>query len=51
MKLRQSLYVTALVLSFGLVIGCNNDDNGTYMDDDMMMDDDDDDDDDVFTLP
>ncbi len=41
MKLRQSIYITALVLSFGLVVGCSNDDNGTYMDDDMMMDDDD----------
>lgn len=41
MKLRQSIYITALVLSFGLVVGCSNDDNGTNMDDDMMMDDDD----------
>src|SRR6056297_3267727 len=41
MKLRQSIYITALVLSFGLVVGCSNDDNGTYMDDDMMMGDDD----------
>ncbi|MBO0329462.1 DUF4331 family protein [[Muricauda] lutisoli] len=40
MKLRQSIYITALVLSFGLVIGCSNDDNGTYMDEDMMMGDD-----------
>ncbi|MHA7864591.1 hypothetical protein [Flagellimonas marinaquae] len=39
MQLRQFLYVTALLLSFGLVISCNNDDNGTFMDDDMMMDD------------
>ena len=39
MQLRQFLYVTALLLSFGLVISCNNDDNGTFMDDDRMMDD------------
>lgn len=41
MKLRQSIYIIALILSFGLVVGCSNDDNGTYMDDDMMMNDDD----------
>ncbi|WP_318309034.1 DUF4331 family protein [Flagellimonas crocea] len=37
MKLKQSLYTTALILGFGLVVGCSNDDNGTYMDDEMMM--------------
>ena len=41
MKLRQSIYITALALSFGLVVSCSNDDNGTFMDDDMMMEDDD----------
>ena len=41
MKLRQSIYTTALVLSLGLAVGCSNDDNGTFMDDDMMMEDDD----------
>ncbi|BDW91261.1 hypothetical protein LCL86_09490 [Muricauda ruestringensis] len=40
MRLRQSFYITTLLLSLCLVIGCNNDDNGTYMDDDLMMDDD-----------
>ncbi|SDQ65117.1 DUF4331 family protein [Flagellimonas zhangzhouensis] len=41
MKLRQSIYFTALILAFGLAVSCSDDDNGTmsYMDDDMMSDD------------
>ncbi|MDF0706141.1 MAG: DUF4331 family protein [Bacteroidota bacterium] len=40
MKLKQSIYITALVASLGIMVSCSNDDNGTYMDDDMMMDND-----------
>ncbi len=38
MKLSKAIYISAVAVSFGWVVGCSNDDNGPYMnDDDGMM--------------
>jgi hypothetical protein len=38
MKLRKAIYISAMAISLGWVVGCSNDDNAPYMnDDDGMM--------------